>query len=58
MGRPIELTEAEFVSLPIPAHAELVIEGVLHAGDTEMEGPLGEFPAITATFADHSRSSK
>jgi UbiD family decarboxylase len=43
MGRPIELTEAEFVSLPIPAHAELVIEGVLHAGDTEMEGPLGEF---------------
>ena len=43
MGRPIELTEAEYVSLPIPAHAELVIEGVLHAGDTEMEGPLGEF---------------
>ena len=43
MGRPIELTEAEHVSLPIPAHAELVIEGLLHAGDTEMEGPLGEF---------------
>jgi 4-hydroxy-3-polyprenylbenzoate decarboxylase len=43
MGRPIELTEAEHVSLPIPAHAELVVEGLLHAGDTEMEGPLGEF---------------
>ena len=43
MGRPIELTEAEHVSLPIPAHAELVIEGLVHAGDTEMEGPLGEF---------------
>jgi 4-hydroxy-3-polyprenylbenzoate decarboxylase len=43
MGHPIELTEAEHVSLPIPAHAELVIEGLVHAGDTEMEGPLGEF---------------
>jgi len=43
MGRPVELTEAEHVSLPIPARAELVIEGLLHAGDTEMEGPLGEF---------------
>src|SRR5712692_188164 len=43
MGRPIELTQAEYVSLPIPAHAELVIEGLLHPGDEEMEGPLGEF---------------
>ena len=43
MGRPIELTKAEHVSLPIPAHAELVIEGLLHQGDNEMEGPLGEF---------------
>ena len=29
--------------LPIPAHAEMVIEGVLHPGDVEPEGPLGEF---------------
>jgi 4-hydroxy-3-polyprenylbenzoate decarboxylase len=43
MGRPVALTEAELVSLPIPAHAELVIEGLLHPGDTEPEGPLGEF---------------
>jgi len=43
MGRPIELTAAEFVGLPIPAHAELVIEGLLYPGDNEMEGPLGEF---------------
>ena len=43
MGRAVELTAAEHVSLPIPAHAELVIEGLLHAGDAEMEGPLGEF---------------
>jgi UbiD family decarboxylase len=43
MGQPVELTEGEFVSLPIPACAELVIEGLLHPGDSEMEGPLGEF---------------
>jgi UbiD family decarboxylase len=43
VGRAVELTEAEFVSLPIPAHAELVIEGIMHPGDVEPEGPLGEF---------------
>jgi UbiD family decarboxylase len=43
MGRPVELTEAETVSLPIPAHAEFVIEGVLRPNVTEREGPLGEF---------------
>jgi 4-hydroxy-3-polyprenylbenzoate decarboxylase len=43
MGRGVELTDAECVSLPIPANAELVIEGLLHQGDTEEEGPLGEF---------------
>ncbi|HET9915753.1 MAG TPA: UbiD family decarboxylase [Candidatus Binatia bacterium] len=43
MGRPVDLTEAEYVSLPIPARAEIVIEGLAHAGDLEIEGPLGEF---------------
>jgi 4-hydroxy-3-polyprenylbenzoate decarboxylase len=43
MGRPVELTEAECVSLPIPANAEFVVEGVLRQGDVMPEGPLGEF---------------
>jgi 4-hydroxy-3-polyprenylbenzoate decarboxylase len=43
MGRAVELTEAEFVDLPIPAHCEIAIEGVLRPGDFEPEGPLGEF---------------
>jgi 4-hydroxy-3-polyprenylbenzoate decarboxylase len=43
MGRGVELTEAEVVRLPIPANAELVVEGVLTRGDVEPEGPLGEF---------------
>jgi 4-hydroxy-3-polyprenylbenzoate decarboxylase len=42
-GRPVELTDGEFVSLLIPANAELVIEGLLHPGDVAPEGPLGEF---------------
>ena len=43
MGVPVEVTSGVATSLPIPAHAEIVIEGLLHPGDTEMEGPLGEF---------------
>jgi len=43
MGAPIELTDAECVDLPIPARAEIVVEGVVRAGETMMEGPLGEF---------------
>jgi UbiD family decarboxylase len=43
MGRPIELTKAARVSLPIPANAEFVVEGVLRQGDVLPEGPLGEF---------------
>jgi UbiD family decarboxylase len=43
MGRPVEITDAEFVDIPIPAQAEFVVEGILHSGNSEMEGPLGEF---------------
>jgi 4-hydroxy-3-polyprenylbenzoate decarboxylase len=43
MGRGVALTEAECVSLPIPANAEIVIEGTVTQGDVLAEGPLGEF---------------
>jgi 4-hydroxy-3-polyprenylbenzoate decarboxylase len=43
MGKPVELTDGVFTSLPIPARAEIVIEGLLHPNDNQMEGPLGEF---------------
>jgi UbiD family decarboxylase len=43
MGRPIEITKGEFVKVPLPARAEFVIEGLVYPGDTELEGPLGEF---------------
>lgn len=42
-GTPFELTKGVAGSLPIPARAEIVIEGTVSAGDVMMEGPLGEF---------------
>jgi 4-hydroxy-3-polyprenylbenzoate decarboxylase len=43
LGEGVQLTQAVAVDLPIPARAELVIEGLLHKGEREEEGPLGEF---------------
>jgi 4-hydroxy-3-polyprenylbenzoate decarboxylase len=43
MNAPVEITDAETVGLPILARAEMVIEGLVHPGDLETEGPLGEF---------------
>ncbi len=43
MQAPIELTRGRSVSLPVPARAEIVIEGTVTEGDVETEGPLGEF---------------
>ncbi|HEX7052866.1 MAG TPA: UbiD family decarboxylase [Burkholderiales bacterium] len=42
-GQGVELTDAVAVELPIPARAEIVVEGYLHPGDRQEEGPLGEF---------------
>ncbi len=43
MQAPVELTKGKYVSLPVPARAEIVIEGTVTQGDVETEGPLGEF---------------
>ena len=33
----------------MPAHAEIVIEGSIHPGDVEAEGPFGEFTGYYAS---------
>jgi 4-hydroxy-3-polyprenylbenzoate decarboxylase len=43
IGAPMELTAGIATSLPIPARAEIVIEGTVSADDVALEGPLGEF---------------
>jgi UbiD family decarboxylase len=52
-GEPLEMVPAETVDLPVPATAEIVIEG--HIGvtpdDVALEGPMNEYPGYTAQEA-------
>ena len=43
LREPVLLAPAETVQLPVPAHAEIVLECVVRAGETEPDGPYGEF---------------
>ncbi|HVN23402.1 MAG TPA: UbiD family decarboxylase [Syntrophorhabdales bacterium] len=43
MGRPYEVVKGKTVDLLIPAHAEIVIEGIAYPDDLQSEGPFGEF---------------
>jgi UbiD family decarboxylase len=47
-GEPEELVMAETVNLPVPATAEIVLEGILRE-PAEFEGPFGEFPGGYST---------
>jgi len=42
-GKGIEVIKGEVTELPIPAHAEIVIEGLAHPNNNHLEGPFGEF---------------
>lgn len=41
-GRRTDLVAARTVPLMVPAHAEIVIEGWIHPGETAPEGPFGD----------------
>jgi UbiD family decarboxylase len=45
-GRPLEVVELPATGLPVPAHAEIVLEGEIPPLDQETahEGPFGEWP--------------
>ena len=43
LGAPVAVLRAQLTGLPIPAAAEIVIEGWAHPGDERIEGPFGEF---------------
>jgi len=47
-GQPYEVIESEIYGLPMPAHAEIVLEGAMHPGETMPEGPFGEFTGYYA----------
>ena len=48
---PIELCPGPKTGLPIPIHAEIILEGVFYppTGETLMEGPFGEFTGYYAS---------
>jgi UbiD family decarboxylase len=43
-GEPLELVKCVTVDVEVPATAEIVIEGKVHPGRLEMDGPFGEYP--------------
>jgi UbiD family decarboxylase len=53
-GEPIEVVKGPVTGLPIPAHAEIAIEGFVHPGEVLEEGPFGEF---TGYYASEQRKA-
>lgn len=49
-GEPIEVFEGPFTGLPIPAEAEIIIEGECHPGEMAEEGPFGEWHGYYANM--------
>ena len=43
MGEPLEVVRAETVDLPVPAYAEIAIEGVLYPDRETGDGPFAEY---------------
>ena len=43
LGEDIEMVKCDTIDLEVPAHAEIVIEGLVHPHDRMPEGPFGEF---------------
>jgi UbiD family decarboxylase len=47
-GVPIDVVLSELYGLPMPATAEIVVEGVMYPDDVAPEGPFGEFTGYYA----------
>jgi 4-hydroxy-3-polyprenylbenzoate decarboxylase len=48
-GGPVEVVEGSATGLPMPANAEIVIEGIMTPGDVMKEGPFGEWTGYYAS---------
>ncbi|OGQ73267.1 MAG: hypothetical protein A3G94_04400 [Deltaproteobacteria bacterium RIFCSPLOWO2_12_FULL_60_16] len=48
-GEPLELIEGEYSGLPIPANAEIVVEGDVIFDQAKVEGPFGEWTGYYAS---------
>jgi UbiD family decarboxylase len=50
LGEPVELARCRTVDLEVPAHAEITLEGTLHADRSIEEGPVSEFPGFYVRY--------
>lgn len=44
LGEPLQVVQGETVDLPVPAQAEIIIEGFMYPGERQYEGTFGEWP--------------
>ena len=51
-GEPVDVIKGKYTGLPIPARAEIALEGFAYYGDMHEEGPFGEW---TGYYASGSR---
>src|SRR2546421_9628388 len=54
LWRPVELVKGEATSLPYPARAEIVVEGVIPPNSQKLEGPFGEFTGYYGRPEDYA----
>ncbi len=52
LGEPLEMTRGTTVDLPVPARAEIVIEGYVPPNARQYEGPFGEWPRYYTGHGD------
>ena len=45
-GQPVQIADAVTLDLPVPAHAEMVLEGRILPGTRVTEGPMGESSGV------------
>jgi 4-hydroxy-3-polyprenylbenzoate decarboxylase len=50
-GRPYQVIKGKYTGLPIPAEAEIVLEGFAYPNDKREEGPFGEWTGYYASSA-------
>jgi 4-hydroxy-3-polyprenylbenzoate decarboxylase len=48
-GEPVEIVKCKTVDLEVPAHAEIVVEGIIPTDTVELEGPFGEMTGFMAS---------
>jgi 2,5-furandicarboxylate decarboxylase 1 len=52
LGEPVRVVKGETVDLPVPADAEIIIEGVIPPNKTAFEGPFAEWPGSYVAEGD------